>query len=258
MALQIQQAAARVQQCLEDPLISTPFPEEICSKEFTTCVDREQAIARIKCEQELVRLDTELARLDRANEARIDDIELESFDTCETLAPLRFLFEKRIINDAALITAAEKGQTSVVKMLLADAHVNPSANDNDAICIASAKGHTDVVEVLLADARVDPTANTNQAIRVASSRGHTNVVKVLLADPRVAANDNFAICIASDNGHTDVVKVLLADLRVDPSADNNYAIRIASSAAESIIRVKRSPEQLFYSTVHFNMVLRCV
>jgi len=30
------------------------------------------------------------------------------------------------------------------------------------------------------------------------------------------------------------------------------------SAAESIIRVKRSPEQLFYSTVHFNMVLRCV
>jgi len=29
MALQIQQAAARVQQCLEDPLICAPFPEEI-------------------------------------------------------------------------------------------------------------------------------------------------------------------------------------------------------------------------------------
>jgi len=42
MALQIQQAFARVQQCLEDPLISAPFPEEICAA-ITTCVEREQA-----------------------------------------------------------------------------------------------------------------------------------------------------------------------------------------------------------------------
>jgi len=113
---------------------------------------REQAIARIKCEQELVRLDTELVRFDRANEVRLDSLDESfdiSFDTCEILAPLRFLFENRIMNTDALIDAVKKGQTSVVKMLLA--HVNPSAGNNYVIRIASENGHTEVVKVLLAD-----------------------------------------------------------------------------------------------------------
>ena len=56
-----------------------------------------------------------------------------------------------------------------------------------------------------------------------------NNIKWLLnqgIDP--SANDNRAIRSASSNGHTDAVKLLLADPRVDPAADNNEAIRAAS------------------------------
>jgi hypothetical protein len=45
----------------------------------------------------------------------------------------------------------------VVKLLLSDKRVDPSAADNYAIRYASKKGHYDVVELLLADERVDPS-----------------------------------------------------------------------------------------------------
>ena len=49
---------------------------------------------------------------------------------------------------------------------------------------------------------------------------HRDVVQLLLQDPRVdpAADNNYAIRWASTNGHP----------RVDPSAENNLAIRLAS------------------------------
>ena len=43
-----------------------------------------------------------------------------------------------------------------------------------------------------------------------------------------SADDNYAIRAASENGHIAVVDRLLQDGRVDPSADDNHAIRMAS------------------------------
>ena len=53
---------------------------------------------------------------------------------------------------------------------------------------------------------------------------------MLLEDGRVdpSADDNYAIKGASQNGHVEVVKLLLEDGRADPSANDNYAIRKAS------------------------------
>jgi len=139
---------------------------------FTACVEREQALARFKCEQELIRLDEGIARLDEGRLDEGDDITLESFDisfdTCEILAPLRFLFENRIMNIDSLIDVAKKGQTSVVKMILP--YVDSSDTDV-AIRVASQNGHTDVVKALLAYSRLsrpDPLAYDNNAIRYAS------------------------------------------------------------------------------------------
>jgi hypothetical protein len=52
----------------------------------------------------------------------------------------------------------------------------------------------------------------------------------LLQDPRVnpSADNNSAIRLASQFGHIAVVDRLLQDPRVDPSADNNSAIYLAS------------------------------
>jgi Ankyrin repeats (3 copies) len=64
----------------------------------------------------------------------------------------------------------------------------------------------------------------------ASNNGHLEIVKELLKDKRVDPSDdnNYAIRWASENGHLEVVKELLKDKRVDPSANNNEAIRWAS------------------------------
>ena len=52
---------------------------------------------------------------------------------------------------------------------------------------------------------------------------------MLLLDPRVdpSAQNNKAIRIASENGHIEVVEILLKDPRVDPSVKNNKAARRA-------------------------------
>ena len=61
-------------------------------------------------------------------------------------------------------------------------------------------------------------------------RGHDEVVELLLENPRVdpSAEDNYAIRKASQAGEVEVVKLLLKDPRVDPSANYNDAIGIAS------------------------------
>ena len=58
--------------------------------------------------------------------------------------------------------------------------------------------------------------------------GKIDIVKSLLPHIDPSADDNYAIRFASSNGHLEVVKILLADPRVDPSADDNFAIRYAS------------------------------
>jgi hypothetical protein len=70
-----------------------------------------------------------------------------------------------------------------------------------------------VVRLLLSDERVDPSADTNYAIQVASENGHVEVVRLLLSDERVDPSDgkNGAIRCASKNGHIEVVKLLLSD-----------------------------------------------
>ena len=54
-----------------------------------------------------------------------------------------------------------------------------------AIRHAAANGHTEVVKLLLKDKRVDPTARNNFAIRWAAKKGYQDVVRLLLKDKRV-------------------------------------------------------------------------
>jgi ankyrin repeat protein len=126
----------------------------------------------------------------------------------------------------AIRLASWKGHVEVVKLLLNDPRVDPSDRDNVAIRWASGNGHVEVVKPLLNDPRVDPSADNNCAIRWASRKGHVEVVKILLNDPRVDPSDRDydAIRSASDNGHVEVVKLLLNDPRVDPCADINEAL----------------------------------
>ena len=73
----------------------------------------------------------------------------------------------------------------------------------------------------------------------ACDKGDSELVEMLLQDGtgRVnpSANTNEAIRIASENGHHLVVDRLLQDSRVNPSADANYAIRYASCYGHHLV-----------------------
>jgi ankyrin repeat protein len=60
----------------------------------------------------------------------------------------------------------------------------------------------------------------------ASANGHKEVVELLLKDRRVnpSVDNNFAIRRASYYGHKEIVEILLKDNRVDPSDMGNEAM----------------------------------
>ncbi|KAI9334947.1 hypothetical protein BDR26DRAFT_866478 [Obelidium mucronatum] len=143
-----------------------------------------------------------------------------------------FGFQYRNDDCNALIRmAAECGHEKIVKMLLDDKHVDPSARSlaltafKALLQALTGKPKPEVVSLLLADDRVDPTAFDNLALAQAVSLGSAENLMLLLADPRV--DPNIAIQKAADAGNHANIAALLADERVNPTANNNYAISAA-------------------------------
>jgi len=84
------------------------------------------------------------------------------------------------------------------------------------------------------------------------------VVRMMLTDPRVdpGANDNIAIWMASQYGYTEIVKLLLADPRVDPGARENVAIWMASQYGYTeVVRLLLADPRVDPST-HDNIAIR--
>jgi len=108
-------------------------------------------------------LETELVRLDETAEATKTDTWTSHIKTLEWLVKLpttslSFDTFKRVLNDANL---------ELVQLCLK--LTDPSANNNYAIRWASQNGHTDVVKLLLADERVDPSADDHRSAMLAAS-----------------------------------------------------------------------------------------
>src|SRR3990172_3508532 len=83
-----------------------------------------------------------------------------------------------------------------------------------------------LLETKLGDKKIDWRLIYNKIkskvdLKLAAKEGHLNVVNRLLEDDRVdpSDNDNYAIRWASLKGYLNVVNKLLEDDRVDPSAD---------------------------------------
>jgi hypothetical protein len=65
-------------------------------------------------------------------------------------------------------TASEHGRVEVVKLLLQDSRVDPSAGHNYSIKAAAEFGYVKVVRELLKSPKVDPTVENNYPIRKAA------------------------------------------------------------------------------------------
>lgn len=95
-------------------------------------------------------------------------------------------------------------------------HFDPTFSNHCAIRIAAEACSTKVLRLLLEDGRIDPSAtsddpaHTNEkrdALQIAADCGHTEIVKILLQDDRVnpSVRDNYPIKQAADKGHFETV-----------------------------------------------------
>ena len=160
--------------------------------------------------------------------------------------------------------ASGNGHDKVVALLLKDPRVDPTVQNNNALKCAARNGHTEVVKLLLQDSRVDPNSAQNNPLKLAAENNQINMVMLLLSDPRVVPDDfifrwaidkghsnvvskileslspeiNAALVTSLYKGYTEIVKLLLADERVDPTWNDNKAIRVASKKGYTEI-VKR-------------------
>ncbi|MCK4501277.1 ankyrin repeat domain-containing protein, partial [Candidatus Babeliales bacterium] len=123
--------------------------------------------------------------------------------------------------------ACEYGLLNVVRDMLKNTNINPSANANLSLRLAIEGNHNEIVKELLKDRRVDPSSMNNTPISTSSLNNNLELVKILMKDKRVdpSYNNNILIGMVSRFGFLDIVKELLKDKRVDPSIDNNYALR---------------------------------
>lgn len=180
-------------------------------------------------------------------------------------------------NEEAIRMASANGYDKVVKELLAwqngFVRVNPATNNNFPIKRASRNGHIEVVKLLLQDARVDATADNNRAIRIAAARGVPAVVKELLkwrgpGGLRVnpMANHNHAIKKATTLGNLEMVKLLLDNTigqRVDLRIANHAAFRRAAGLTEYLSGGQQSQNNkitklmtFYYMVVYGNEMLQ--
>jgi len=102
-------------------------------------------------------------------------------------APMRFNSEEwRQI----LLTVVEQGNTDILSYLLELPMVyQPWKCENELLITAAEKGQAGVVKILLADPRTNPTDQYNEALIQAVFHKKIEVVKLLLADERVDALD---------------------------------------------------------------------
>jgi ankyrin repeat protein len=146
-----------------------------------------------------------------------------------------------------LHVAAYNGFDSIVKLLLQDARVNPSALDSmrmNCVELSAWNGHVSTVKLLLDDGRSDPSlvdGDGNNCLHLSALRGRYSTVKLLLDDGRadpsaVASNGNNCIHLSARNGHDSTVKLLLDDGRADPSVVNSDNLNCLSIASKLIIK----------------------
>lgn len=129
------------------------------------------------------------------------------------------LFETNIDNNYMICWAICQGtpqSTNIINSLLKHAIIDPSINNNEAVCLASFYGRSEILELLMSDPRVDPTVNDNISIACASMNGHPDTIKILLKNSKVdpTVHNNYALRMAIANKHSTVVDLLMKHPRV--------------------------------------------
>lgn len=142
------------------------------------------------------------------------------------------LFLERGINPSgnALRIACIQGNLHLVNKLLEDDRVDPTLNFNEPLQLAISHGYPQIVARLLQEEKVDPDA----FILIAIQKGFGDITNMLSADPRSIIDHN-TLKVAVTANDVSLVKRLLADPRIDPSDNDNEALKLAQVEDHLII-----------------------
>lgn len=151
----------------------------------------------------------------------------------DVVTNLEHVGETNRVYAKAILTACTLGYDEIVAILLADARIDPTVDEESPFMIASKNGHTKVVALLLADSRIDPTINEQYAMDVVCELGHTDIVQLFLQDRRMDPTyDNFsALDRACTDGHIAIVRLLLEDTRMKRANIGREAFGFAFGSA---------------------------
>jgi len=176
------------------------------------------------------------------NKLMVEDLDHHKFvfDNCFSVASsndyvdiVQLLSSNEKIDQKVLDDSFKKsircGSSKVTKLLLSK--INPPS---DSIINASESGRIEIIKLLLDDGRVDPSAWNNKAIHYCSVSNNLAIVRLLLNDPRVDINKcgNSIITTAVKSGNPGIVKEILKYPQVDPSINDNMLLKTAYSVSQ--------------------------
>ena len=141
----------------------------------------------------------------------------------------------------SLSAAAEGGDETLVVMCLQRAFQRDQYWEKCPLSCAASEGHEGIVKLLLDDGRLDPSAKDRYGrtpLHCAASGGHDNIVRLLLdredVDPDV--KDMSMVTPLSDaaiSGHTGIMRLLLGSDKVDPDTRDSMQRTPLSHASVS-------------------------
>jgi ankyrin repeat protein len=138
------------------------------------------------------------------------------------------------LGSIALSYAAEKGLTMEVNILLQKAYHRQRCDSNELFILSSANGHLECVTLLHQQFKDTPTEILERSLSNAAKNNHVKIVKYLLLDPRVTKSANSVLLVACRYSSVETVHFLLELPCTDPSVRDNLAFRLVCKEMKSI------------------------
>ncbi|KAI8847910.1 hypothetical protein BC829DRAFT_395409 [Chytridium lagenaria] len=125
-------------------------------------------------------------------------------------------------NNRALRDAVRGGDLAVVKMLLKHPRLDLFIGERvDVVAAACDAGHLDVLKEILANVTLDPTMNDNEALCKCLERRQIHLVRALLSSPRMSLRvaEYRAVLVACEMGYLEGLKAMVDSALVVGDAD---------------------------------------
>jgi hypothetical protein len=123
-----------------------------------------------------VKLITELTNYNQSDPERVK--ELEDFKQGKLKGELKEL-KKEPVNFNDLLNYIQTGNLRVVKNILDEGRVDPSAEDNKAIKKATELGYIEIIQTLLNNDRIMNTIDYDEIIKIAIDKGNKRIAQII-------------------------------------------------------------------------------